>query len=277
MMPVFVSAFRTVSSSMNTPSPSSAAAYRREAERFAAEGYLVLPGLVPEAVCDAVAADVRASLKPVLAPAEFEADVGYPGAPESRQAAGGNTPRRLLNAYSRFAALRSVATGTAVGDCLRAVMGADRVRLSQCHHNCVMTKSPDFSSVTLWHQDIRYWSFERPELVSLWLALGEETADNGALKIIPATHRQVFAVERLDDARFLRPELPENQALIHESKTVELNKGDVLLFHCRSFHAAGRNLTDEMKLSAVFTYHAADNRPIAGTRSAQYASIEVSS
>lgn len=243
------------------------------AAAFAADGFVVLPGLVSAVVCDAVAADVRASLQPVLAPAEFEADVGYPGAPESRNATGGNTPRRLLNAYSRFAALRPVVTGAAVGDALRNVMGSERVMLSQCHHNCVMTKSPGFSSVTLWHQDIRYWSFERPELVSLWLALGEETAENGALKLIPGTHRMVFASERLDEARFLRPELPENQQLIHEARTVELSQGDVLLFHCRAFHAAGRNVTDRLKLSAVFSYHAEDNRPLAGTRSAQYPSI----
>src|SRR5690606_24008707 len=172
-------------------------------------------------------------------------------------------------------ALRPVCTGSAVGAYLRTLMGTERVLMSQCHHNCVMTKAPAYSSVTLWHQDVRYWSFERPELVSLWIALGDETADNGALALIPGTHRQVFAASRLDEAKFLRPELPENRALIQEAQTVELSAGDVVFFHCRTFHAAGRNLTDRIKLSAVFTYHAADNHPLPGTRSAQYASIPV--
>jgi phytanoyl-CoA hydroxylase len=244
-----------------------------EAQSFAADGYVVLRGLVSGADCDAIATAVRESLNPVLAPAEFEVDVGYPGSPESRTAAGGDTPRRLLNAFSRFPALRPLVTGPAVAQRLRAMLGTQHVLLSQCHHNCVMTKAPDFSSVTLWHQDIRYWSFERPELISLWLALGDETADNGALQVIPGSHRQDFAAHRLDDARFLRPELPENQTLIRQSRTVELAQGDILLFHCRTFHAAGRNLTERMKLSCVFTYHAEDNRPLPGTRSAHYASI----
>ena len=55
--------------------------------------------------------------------------------------------------------------------------------------------------------------------------------------------------------------------------TLELAVGDVLLFSSRLFHAAGRNDTDAVKLSLVFTYHAPDNRPIPGTRSAQYPSI----
>ncbi|MEQ8482749.1 MAG: phytanoyl-CoA dioxygenase family protein [Pseudomonadales bacterium] len=250
-------------------------ALRRDAEAFAADGYLVVPGLCPPALCEALAADVRASLHPVLAPAEFEADVGYPGAPQSRSETGGDTPRRLLNAYARFPALRPLVTGRALGSRLAALLGTPEVRLSQCHHNCVMTKAPDFSSVTLWHQDIRYWSFERPELVSLWVALGPETADNGALQVIPGSHRQAFTAERLDDVKFLRPELPENQALIAQARTITLQPGDALLFHCRLFHAAGRNLTDRVKLSCVFTYHAADNAPLPGTRSAQYASIAV--
>lgn len=246
-----------------------------EAARFAADGYLVLPGFASGDVCAAVTAEVLASLHPVLAPAEFEADVGYPGAPRSRDLPGGDTPRRLLNAYSRFAALRPLVTAPALGRKLGALLGASRVLLSQCHHNCVMTKAPNFSSVTLWHQDIRYWSFERPELVSLWVALGEENADNGALQVIPGTHRQAFTAERLDEVKFLRPELPENQALIQQARTVTLAPGDAMLFHCRLFHAAGRNLTDRVKLSCVFTYHAADNHPLPGSRSAQYAGIPV--
>ena len=136
-----------------------------------------------------------------------------------------------------------------------------------------MTKHPGYSSATLWHQDVRYWSFDRPDLVSLWLALGTETADNGALMVIPGSHRLDLDRGRLDRDLFLRPDLAENRALIEQAITLELTAGDVLLFSSRLFHAAGRNDTDAVKLSLVFTYHAADNHPIPGTRSAQYPSI----
>jgi len=245
----------------------------RIAARFATDGYVVVPGICSAAFCDGLAAEVREALHPVLGPAEYEADVGYPGAPQNREAPGGDTPRRLLHAYSRFAALRSFAAGPALRSYLAAVMATEQVLLSQCHHNCVMTKAPGYSSVTLWHQDVRYWSFTRPELVSVWLALGDETYENGALQVIPGSHRQAYPAARLDEAKFLRPDLPENAALIATARTVELGKGDVLLFHCRTFHAAGRNRTDAVKLSCVFTYHGRDNPPVADSRSAQYPSI----
>jgi phytanoyl-CoA hydroxylase len=49
---------------------------------------------------------------------------------------------------------------------------------------------------------------------------------------------------------------------------VELEPGDVLFFHCRLFHAAGNNRSTLTKFSAVFSYHAADNAALPGTRSA---------
>jgi phytanoyl-CoA hydroxylase len=42
----------------------------------------------------------------------------------------------------------------------------------------------------------------------------------------------------------------------------------VLFFHCRLLHAAGNNQTTDTKLSVVHTYHAPDNPPLPGTRSA---------
>ena len=74
---------------------------------------------------------------------------------------------------------------------------------------------------------------------------------------------------------FLRDDLPQNRDMIATAVPVELDEGDVLLFDCKLFHAAGTNETDEVKLSLVFTYHASNNLPIPGTRSANYPSLPV--
>ncbi len=138
-----------------------------------------------------------------------------------------------------------------------------------------MTKYPSYSSATLWHQDIRYWSFDVPELISMWVALGEERSDNGALRVVPGSHAIDIDRGRLDRNLFLRPELTENQSLITQAQVVELEPGDALFFHCRAFHAAGPNRTAEPKLSCVFTYHRQSNQAIPGTRSATYPSVPV--
>jgi phytanoyl-CoA hydroxylase len=132
-----------------------------------------------------------------------------------------------------------------------------------------MTKHPAYSSDTGWHQDIRYWSFAEPELVTVWLALGPERSDNGGLRVIPGSHRMSLERRRFDEALFFREDVPENQELIAQAKSAELDAGDVLFFHCKTLHAATRNYTDQTKHSVVFTFRGADNPPRAGSRSAE--------
>ncbi|MFN9295259.1 MAG: phytanoyl-CoA dioxygenase family protein, partial [Planctomyces sp.] len=45
--------------------------------------------------------------------------------------------------------------------------------------------------------------------------------------------------ELLDEAQFLRTDLPQNQPLLQTAVPVPLQPGDVLFFHARCFHAAG--------------------------------------
>lgn len=238
-----------------------------ELAHFEQTGFLVARGLADRETCRQMMESVRTALVGDAGPAEYEADLHYPGAPDSRAAAGGNTIRRLKEAHARHPVFTHFIFGAPLADRLKQLLGP-KVVMPLAHHNCVMTKQPRYSSETGWHQDIRYWSFERPELVSVWLALGPETPENGCLYVIPGTHKLHFGRERLDEALFLRPDLPENAALIEQKVSVPLEPGDVLFFHSRTFHAAGRNRTDQTKFSVVFTFRPADNPPKPGTRSA---------
>jgi phytanoyl-CoA hydroxylase len=238
-----------------------------EIDRFRRMGYVVVRALAPEALRERMLAISKAHLAATTAPIEYEADVQYPGAPASHDAPGGRTARRLLSACERDPVFREWATSASLARRLRQLLGP-RVELSQAHHNCVMTKDPRYSSLTHWHRDVRYWSFERPELVSVWLALGAEREENGCLHVLPGSHRLDVRPEQLDAAQFLRNDIEDNRALLATQGAVELDPGDVLFFHARLFHAAGHNRTRETKLSVVFTYHAADNHPLAGARSA---------
>ncbi len=98
-----------------------------EAEQFQRDGYLVVRGFASAAQCAALRALIHTMLDPLQGPVEFEADVGYPGAPKNRIDAGGLTPRRLLHAYSRDPLLRAWACDPRVGSaCRRSSAGARR-------------------------------------------------------------------------------------------------------------------------------------------------------
>jgi phytanoyl-CoA hydroxylase len=112
-------------------------------------------------------------------------------------------------------------------------------------------------------------------LVNAWLALGDETPDNGCMRLLPGSHHLTQAPERLDKAQFLRPEHADNAELIATAVDAELTPGDVLFFDAGVFHAAGANTTDELKLTVVTTYFGAGTQPVSGTRSARRPAIVV--
>lgn len=230
------------------------------------DGFVIVRKLAPAALREQLLKTARDHLAAAIEPLEYESDVHYPGSPASREAPGGSTVRRLLQAYARDAAFRAWAAHPAVLARVRQLLGDDIV-MPQAHHNCIMTKHPRYGSATLWHQDTRYWSYSRPDLVNVWLALGSERRDNGCLRLLPGSQRMQFAAEQLDAAKFLRTDLAANQPLIDTEIAGELDPGDVLFFHARLFHAAGQNRSRDIKFSLVFTYRAADNQPLPATRS----------
>lgn len=238
-----------------------------EIEQFKKDGYLVLRGMVTPVVCDLMLSVTQQHLRNAVPPLEYEAEVGYPGAPASLDAPGGKTARRLRSAYQRHECFRLWAEDKRLVKKLQQLFG-EKVVLSLAHHNCIMTKHPHFGTATGWHRDIRYWSFTKPDLISVWLALGTENEANGALKVIPGSHRMDIKREQMDDLDFLRPDVKENESLFAKGTALELKKGDVILFHSRLFHAAGINANDTVKNSVVFAYHGESNAPVAGTRSA---------
>lgn len=235
--------------------------------QFWRDGYLCVRQLATPTDVAQMRRITDLGLREQLGPIEYEAELQYPGAPQSLDADGGRTVRRLKQALSRdFLFTNWIMRPTVLGR-LQQLLGP-QIICPMAHHNCIMTKQPEFSSETGWHQDTRYWSFAKPDLVNTWVALGREYAANGCLQVIPGSHKLELERSRFDQEMFFRADLPENQPLIQTRQFVELEPGDVLFFHSKTLHAASRNTTKESKYSVVFTFHGGDNYPLPNTRSA---------
>ncbi|CCD29741.1 Phytanoyl-CoA dioxygenase [Candidatus Glomeribacter gigasporarum BEG34] len=233
-------------------------------------GFVVIRALADAARCAEIRRAARAQLLAKAAPLEYEADLHYPGAPASRRAGGGETVRRLLNAYDRDRVFRCWAAWPSIVDWMQMYFG-EPVMLTKAHHNCIMTKHPVYGSLTGWHRDARYWSFKRNNLISAWLALESETVRNGALRFVPGSHRIALPSDCFDHAQFFhaRPEHhPEMAALLQTAVLPALGAGDAVFFHCNTLHAAGANFSNKIKYSLAFAYHGSSNPPLPGSRSA---------
>jgi phytanoyl-CoA hydroxylase len=245
-------------------------------ERYAfdRDGFIILRGLIDPVQVEAILQVTDEAICHQIPPIEYEADLGYPGAPESRAEAGGRTPRRFQQALERSPVLFDLATSPKIVGRLRQLLNSAPV-LSRAHHNSIMVKDPRFSSDTGWHQDIRYWNFDRPDLITVQLALTPSTLENGCMRFLPGTHKIPVAAEQLDKASFLRTDLLENKPLLDRDVSFPLEPGDVIFFHCLTFHAAGRNRSANARKSVLFTYRTTDNFPIPGTRSAAHPELYI--
>ncbi len=231
-------------------------------QQFRNDGFLLLRNFAPQTTCDAILEAAKAEIAQMKPPIETEEE--YLGMPQGSQA----TLRRLRQVYHRHPVFAKWMHDDTIRPILTQILGG-RPILTLAHHNSIMTKMPETSTETCWHQDIRYWRFDTTNLVSVWLALGEERIENGVLEFIPGSHRRTLSPEQFDARTCFREDLEENRALIARKVHYDLNPGDVVIFHALTLHHAYRNRTDKPKISFVYTVRGESVRPLPDTRSAQ--------
>jgi phytanoyl-CoA hydroxylase len=240
---------------------------KEELQIFKEKGYLLLRGFVNAERCETILDIAKAHLKHQVPPVETESE--YSGKDEEKLRI---TVRRLRQVYHRDIVFKEWMEEMEIRPVLKQILGEKPV-ITLAHHNSIMTKMPSSSTETSWHQDIRYWHFENDNLVSIWLALDEEYDENGVLEFIPGSHKMLFTPDQFDTKEYFLSDSAKNQALIESREQTALQKGDVILFHCKLLHRANKNNTESPKISFVYTVRGESNHPIADTRSSRYPEV----
>ena len=230
--------------------------------QFQKDGFLLLRNFAPTSLCSAILEAAHEEIAEKKPPIESEEE--YLGVPQGANV----TLRRLRQVYQRHPVFQEWMHYDPMRPVLEQVLGEKPI-LTLAHHNSIMTKMPEKSTETCWHQDIRYWRFENSNLVSVWLALGEERMENGVLEFIPGSHKLNLKPEQFDAKTCFSDTLKENQPIIAQKVHFDLNPGDVVLFHALTLHHAYQNKTEKPKISFVYTVKGESNRPAEGTRSAE--------
>ena len=228
-------------------------------KEFHENGFLVLKNFADTKLCEKILEKAKSHLENKIAPIETEQEYIQKDLEKV-------TVRRLRQVYDREAVFQKWMTNEKIRPILKQILN-DTPVLTLAHHNSIMTKLPHESTRTFWHQDRRYWNFENNDLVSVWLSLGDEFLENGLLEFIPKSHKITFEKEQFDEVDNFLDSHPKNIKLIKTKAHTNLQKGDVVLFHCKTLHHANKNITDKAKISFVYTARASSNKPINNTRS----------
>ena len=112
-----------------------------ELSSFEDNGFLIVRGLLDEATRQTMLDRTKQDLRELIEPIEFEADLQYPGAPDSIESEGGKTARRLKAAHERDPVFLEYFRRPAVENRLAQLLGSPVV-MPTAHHNCIMTKHP---------------------------------------------------------------------------------------------------------------------------------------
>ena len=251
-------------------------------KQFQQDGFLLLPQFAETALCDTIKDIAKAHLKHKVPPIETETEYVGKSKEERKRISDGHseqfeeriTVRRLRQVYHRDIVFKQWMQSDKIRPILKQILG-ENPTITIAHHNSIMTKMPHTSTETSWHQDFRYWNFENDNLVSVWLALDEENGENGVLEFIPGSHTMEFEASSFDEKEYFSESMLKNKPLISTKVSYPLQKGDVVLFHCKLLHRANKNSTDRAKISFVYTVKGASNRAIEGSRSVEYAEVKL--
>lgn len=122
----------------------------------------------------------------------------------------------------------------------------------------IVFKSREQHFATPWHNDAFYWRDTRPKL-SIWIALDEVTADNGALKVLPGSQTHEWGALQSDGASTNREFTNVVQEITwrpDEEVVCELPIGGAIFFSDRLLHASMPNTSGADRFSLISTYHA---------------------
>jgi ectoine hydroxylase-related dioxygenase (phytanoyl-CoA dioxygenase family) len=103
-----------------------------------------------------------------------------------------------------------------------------------------------------WHQDWFYWHGSNK--ISVWIALDDATPENGCLRFIPATHRQVYDMVQVDEGNGFVLRVPESAFNGLQPETVPVRRGDAVFFHDLAIHGSHANVSGTDRWSLIATY-----------------------
>lgn len=126
-----------------------------------------------------------------------------------------------------------------------------------------------------WHQDSPYWNLSTDEVVTVWIAIGDVTEANGAMRVVLGSHAngrigEINADGNIyeayetgqrttdDDCMFPFAHLTDEHG--RTAVPVELKSGEFSIHDVNIVHGGGPNPSDRDRIGLGFRYISADTR-----------------
>jgi non-haem Fe2+, alpha-ketoglutarate-dependent halogenase len=199
---------------------------------FAVEGYLSnLPPIYPSAQMAELRQGLHELLR-ILRPGEDAKEI------------------REWHESSRF--LYDICMNPHILDIVEDVLGPDFVLWG----SNFFIKEPHTPSVVGWHQDAFYWPLDPIESLTVWLAFDDSVVENGAMNVIPRSHRAGILkhVRRVGTDSVLTLECELGQFREDTALPVTLHAGQISIHDDKLVHGSPANNSDKRRAGLTIRY-----------------------
>lgn len=120
----------------------------------------------------------------------------------------------------------------------------------------ILAKHPHSPSVVLWHSDHAYTQKGTSPQLSAWIALSPSFPENGCMKVVPGSHREVHPHHEIEAAGH---QLHKSLTVVHPPAPAQivdlrLEPGQMSLHDPMILHASGPNETDIPRIGFIIRY-----------------------
>lgn len=156
--------------------------------------------------------------------------------------------------FLKMMAVYEVVANTAILDAVESVLGPNIL----CWSTSLFVKDPGDPAFVAWHQDSFYWGLEPDDVCSAWIALAPSTQQNGAMQVIPGTHKAPQFNHKASapgsaNMLFTHEEIAVD---IDPSQSVDLllHQGDMSLHHVKLVHGSLPNRSNSRRYGLAIRY-----------------------
>ena len=158
--------------------------------------------------------------------------------------------------HLKLKALYDLVFDARILDVVEGVLGPDIL----CWGSSLFVKEAGDRGFVAWHQDSYYWGLDPADVCSAWIAFLPSSRENGAMRVIPGSHRgEPMALAHKDS-----PEGSANMLFTHEEIAVAVDEreaadltlaqGEMSLHHVKLVHGSPPNRSAGRRMGYAIRY-----------------------
>jgi non-haem Fe2+, alpha-ketoglutarate-dependent halogenase len=140
----------------------------------------------------------------------------------------------------------------AILDAVESILGPDFF----CWGSQFFSKEAGDAAYVSWHQDGTYWGLSSPDVITAWVALTPSVQENGCMRVVPGTQRQMVPHTDTYAADNLLSRGQEVAVQVDEADAVDitLQSGEMSLHHVLIVHGSEPNRANYPRIGFAIRY-----------------------